>query len=119
MSLAMSPLPLPLQVADFGLSRIFESETENEYEAQEGMKFPIKWSAPECICYRRFSVKSDVWSYGILLQEIQTKGAVPYPGMTNAQVAEEVPRGLRMLQSKEVPNGEFTTRGTMASQYQL
>lgn len=96
-----------VKVADFGLSRIFESETENEYEAQEGMKFPIKWSAPECICYRRFSVKSDVWSYGILLQEIQTKGAVPYPGMTNAQVAEEVPRGLRMLQSKEVPNAIY------------
>jgi len=43
-------------------------------------KFPIKWTAPEAAFQRRFSTKSDVWSFGILLYEMVTYGQVPYPG---------------------------------------
>ena len=43
-------------------------------------KFPVKWTAPEAILYNRFTIKSDVWSFGILLMEIITFGANPYPG---------------------------------------
>jgi len=44
-------------------------------------KFPIKWTAPEAAFDRKFSIKSDVWSFGILLYELITFGRVPYPGM--------------------------------------
>lgn len=48
-----------------------------------GAKFPIKWTAPEAALYGRFTIKSDVWSFGILLTELVTKGRVPYPGKRN------------------------------------
>ena len=46
-----------------------------------GAKFPIKWTAPEAALFGKFTIKSDVWSFGILLTELVTKGRVPYPGM--------------------------------------
>lgn len=83
------------KVADFGLARVIE-RAEGEYTAREGAKFPIKWTAPEAAMMNKFSIKSDVWSYGILLTEIITYGRIPYPGMNNAEVLQQIERGYRM-----------------------
>lgn len=69
---------------------------EDEYEARVGARFPIKWTAPEAANYSKFSIKSDVWSFGILLTELVTYGRIPYPGMTNAEVLSQVEHGYRM-----------------------
>lgn len=50
-----------------------------------GAKFPIKWTAPEAALYGRFTIKSDVWSFGVLLTELATKGRVPYPGKASSR----------------------------------
>ncbi|ETE72284.1 Proto-oncogene tyrosine-protein kinase Src, partial [Ophiophagus hannah] len=91
---------LVCKVADFGLARLIE---DNEYTARQGAKFPIKWTAPEAALYGRFTIKSDVWSFGILLTELATKGRVPYPGMVNREVLDQVERGYRMPCPPECP----------------
>eukprot|EP00063_Salmo_salar_P012345 XP_013987180.1 PREDICTED: proto-oncogene tyrosine-protein kinase Src-like isoform X2 [Salmo salar] len=92
---------LVCKVADFGLARLIE---DNEYTARQGAKFPIKWTAPEAALYGRFTIKSDVWSFGVLLTELATKGRVPYPGMMNREVLEQVERGYRMPCPGECPS---------------
>ncbi|XP_054904409.1 tyrosine-protein kinase HCK isoform X1 [Poeciliopsis prolifica] len=91
---------LVCKIADFGLARIIE---DNEYTAREGAKFPIKWTAPEAINYGSFTIKSDVWSFGILLTEIISYGRTPYPGMTNPEVIRSLEKGYRMQRLDSCP----------------
>ncbi|XP_066526592.1 protein-tyrosine kinase 6b [Hoplias malabaricus] len=74
------------KVADFGLARFIQ---EQIYISEE-KKIPYKWTAPEAITHGRFSIKSDVWSFGILLYEIVTYGGIPYPGFSANEVVRQV-----------------------------
>lgn len=54
---------------------------------------PIKWLAPETIKSFTFSLKTDVFSYGVMVYEIFTNGNEPWDGYTNA----EVKKGVRSI----------------------
>ncbi|XP_035212262.1 tyrosine-protein kinase Abl-like [Stegodyphus dumicola] len=82
-----------VKVADFGLARLMRDDT---YTAHAGAKFPIKWTAPEGLAYNKFSTKSDVWAFGILLWEIATYGMSPYPGVELTDVYHMLESGYRM-----------------------
>jgi serine/threonine protein kinase len=55
-----------IKVCDFGLSRALE---DTYYRATHS-KMPVKWTSPEAIRYRKFTSKSDVWSYGVTIWEV-------------------------------------------------
>ena len=76
------------KVADLGLGMLFDKEMYN---------FPMKWTAPEAAVYNSYIVKSDVWSFGVILYEIITYGRLPYPGgFTGREVIREIEQGYRM-----------------------
>ncbi|RDD41039.1 Ephrin type-B receptor 3 [Trichoplax sp. H2] len=88
------------KIGDFGMARnIFE----NDIYSSSGGKVPIKWTSPEAITTKKYSVASDVWSYGILLWEIWSYGLNPYPGWDNTRVVEEVLKGYRLPPAEGCP----------------
>ncbi|XP_039878753.1 protein-tyrosine kinase 6b isoform X1 [Simochromis diagramma] len=88
------------KVADFGLARVIKEP----FYISEDKKIPYKWSAPEAISHGKFSIKSDVWSFGILLYEIITRGGVPYPAYSNQEVYQQVTLGYRMPKPPNCPD---------------
>ncbi|XP_041456171.1 tyrosine-protein kinase TXK-like isoform X1 [Lytechinus variegatus] len=89
-----------VKVADFGLTRYV---MDDEYTSS-GTKFPIKWAPPEVLHYTRFSSKSDVWAFGILMWEVFSGGLAPYPAMSNVEVVDQVTRhGYRMDRPDHCP----------------
>ncbi|XP_031562475.1 tyrosine-protein kinase receptor UFO-like [Actinia tenebrosa] len=87
-------------VSDFGLSRdIYESEL---YEDVKGGKRPVRWMAPESIEDYTCTSKSDVWSYGVTLWEIETAGTVPYAGVDSGMdILNEIKKGYRLEQPND------------------
>uniref|UniRef100_W5L4W4 Tyrosine-protein kinase n=1 Tax=Astyanax mexicanus TaxID=7994 RepID=W5L4W4_ASTMX len=58
-----------VKIADFGLTKIIPYDKEYYRVSQFG-ESPIFWYAPESISEYKFSHKSDVWSFGIVLHEL-------------------------------------------------
>lgn len=72
------------KVADFGFAR--DVAANQIYERKSEGRLPIRWMAPESLYDNIFSVKSDIWSFGVLIWEIVTLGSTPYPGLAAAEV---------------------------------
>ncbi|XP_028456968.1 tyrosine-protein kinase SYK isoform X2 [Perca flavescens] len=83
------------KISDFGLSKAV-AEEQNYYKAKGHGKWPVKWYAPECINYFKFSSKSDVWSFGVLMWEAFSYGQKPYKGMKGNDVMQMIESGSRM-----------------------
>ncbi|XP_065216499.1 fibroblast growth factor receptor homolog 1-like [Planococcus citri] len=89
-----------LKIADFGLAK--DIRNADYYKQKTKGRLPVKWMAPETLTHRRHSTQSDVWSYGILLWEIVTFGAVPYATYDDAEkLLQDIDSGYRMKKPKD------------------
>ncbi|XP_078512121.1 receptor-type tyrosine-protein kinase FLT3 isoform X2 [Lissotriton helveticus] len=68
-----------VKICDFGLAR--DIMNDSNYVVKGNARLPVKWMAPESLFDGIYTIKSDVWSYGIMLWEIFSLGVNPYPGM--------------------------------------
>ena len=80
------------KICDFGVSRVLDSESspvkkelrlEDNYETNT--KGTYDWMAPEFLEQKRFTEKSEVYSFAILMFEILSEEA-PYPDLNEMQI---------------------------------
>ncbi|XP_013420550.1 muscle, skeletal receptor tyrosine protein kinase [Lingula anatina] len=81
-----------VKIADFGLARQIDSVIDF-YKGDESDAIPIRWMPLETILYNQFSLRSDIWSFGVVLWEIFSFALQPYYGMTHEEVVQYVKAG--------------------------
>lgn len=76
-----------VKISDFGMSRRLYSS--DYYRVEGRVVLPIRWMAWESILLGRFTTRSDVWSFGVLLWELFTFALEPpYRHWSDEQVIE-------------------------------
>ncbi|XP_013100344.1 focal adhesion kinase 1 isoform X2 [Stomoxys calcitrans] len=85
--------PTCIKLADFGLSRWV---SEQSYYHSSTCMLPIKWMAPESINFRRFTIASDVWMFGVCAWEILMLGVKPFQGIKNSDIIAKLENGERL-----------------------
>lgn len=84
-----------VKIADFGMSR--DVYTCDYYKIGGSRLLPVRWMSPESVMYGRFTLESDIWSYGIILWEIYSFGKQPFYGHSNEEVVKLILQGIMLI----------------------
>lgn len=79
---------LNVKVTDFGLAKYLNNSDDNN----DTFCGTLPWTAPEIFSAKGYTVKADVYSFGIVLWEIMTRSAV-YKGMNKPDIIMGVTKG--------------------------
>ncbi|XP_062620819.1 protein sevenless-like isoform X2 [Saccostrea cucullata] len=83
-----------VKIADFGMAR---DVTMTQYYVKEGTcKVPVRWMSPESMLNGRFSSKTDIWAFGVLMWEIYTGAQLPYGDFTIDVVMNHIIQGGKL-----------------------
>ncbi len=63
---------LQCKIGNFKFAKMLKNN-KTEYEIPQGERIPIKWSPPEALLHNKFTIKSDVWAFGILQYEVMNR----------------------------------------------
>ncbi|XP_059336195.1 macrophage-stimulating protein receptor [Ammospiza nelsoni] len=98
---------LTVKVADFGLARDVFGKEYYSIQQHRHAKLPVKWMALESLQTQKFTTKSDVWSFGVLMWELLTRGAAPYAGVDPYDMAHYLLQGRRLPQPSHCPDSLY------------
>ncbi|XP_077267488.1 high affinity nerve growth factor receptor isoform X2 [Temnothorax americanus] len=92
---------LAVKIADFGMSR--DIYTCDYYKIGGSRLLPVRWMSPESVVYGRFTLETDVWSFGVVLWEVYSFGKQPYYGFSNEEVVKLILQGTMLVPPDECP----------------
>ena len=81
-----------VKIADFGMSRDVGGMDYYRIGNNKAC-LPLRWMPPEALLYGKFTLKSDVWSYGVLMWEVYSYGRQPHGGVSNYEVIDRIKAG--------------------------
>eukprot|EP00050_Salpingoeca_kvevrii_P002004 m.184855 g.184855 ORF g.184855 m.184855 type:complete len:1036 (-) comp10512_c0_seq3:176-3283(-) len=96
-----------VKLGDFGLTRPFDEGQLSVTLKDPHVRLPLKWVSIEGIEQHIFSEASDVWSFGVTMWEIFSKGETPYRLVRTQNIPERVREGLRLPIPEDCPMPVF------------
>ncbi|XP_030743467.1 macrophage-stimulating protein receptor [Echinops telfairi] len=96
-----------VKVADFGMARGTLDKEYYSVRQHPHARLPVKWMALESLQTYKFTTKSDVWSFGVLLWELLTRGAPPYPHIDPFDLTYFLAQGRRLPQPEYCPDALY------------
>eukprot|EP00043_Microstomoeca_roanoka_P019093 m.210773 g.210773 ORF g.210773 m.210773 type:complete len:1243 (+) comp16939_c0_seq3:598-4326(+) len=96
------------KLGEFGFARRLHSQCD-EYEFKSQV-FLSRWQAPEVLNGHKYRMKSDVWSFGVVMYEIWSGGQDPYTtaGWTSKNFVDRLNQNERMDPPKGCPTKIYT-----------
>ena len=92
---------LVCKIASF--NKVLCLKGNERYKICNSHRIAIRWQPAEVLSDYKFSVKSDVWSFGVFLSELFTYGGKPYPEMKADDVRKFVLNKRKMSQPSKCP----------------
>uniref|UniRef100_A0A183E8Z7 Non-specific protein-tyrosine kinase n=1 Tax=Gongylonema pulchrum TaxID=637853 RepID=A0A183E8Z7_9BILA len=93
-----------LKLSDFGLSKPLEELKRTNID-DENIAWPIPWMAPETLSKRpKFTTKSDVYAFGVLIYEVYSCGGKPWPNVAAAEEIIPIVRKGKMMATPPLLN---------------
>ena len=97
------------KVSDFGLSK--QLLEKHYYRKLDRNDIPWKWMAFEVLDSGVFDMKSDVWSYGVVIWELFSLGSCPYGQQGYDEVYEKLKNGYHLPCPDDVSGIECWSAG--------
>ena len=88
------------KISDFGLSKAFYDQTS--YEKEDRNQVPWKWMDIDYYTTGKFTMSSDVWSFGVVFWEMLSMGGLPYAGGNVNNTIKEIKDGYRLPVPDEI-----------------
>ncbi|CAF0851567.1 unnamed protein product [Brachionus calyciflorus] len=93
-----------VKICDFGMTR---NAVNGLYTMTETHKIPCAWYPPESIREKIFSIKTDIWAFGLTVWEIFSFGEHPWPNMTAAEMLQKIEHEKKRLSIPYMCSREF------------
>jgi serine/threonine protein kinase len=77
-----------IKLTDFGFAKIFKTGCEDDFMSQTICGSPI-YMAPEIIKCNKYSIKTDLWSIGVVFYEMLI-GRLPYKASTHIELINKI-----------------------------
>eukprot|EP00040_Diaphanoeca_grandis_P037822 m.250226 g.250226 ORF g.250226 m.250226 type:complete len:1589 (-) comp33882_c0_seq9:218-4984(-) len=68
-----------VKVADYGMSR--DLGTQDYYKLHSNRMLPLRWTAPDIFLDMKWTVATDVYSFGVLVSEVYSGGELPFDSL--------------------------------------
>ncbi|KAK6185769.1 hypothetical protein SNE40_007926 [Patella caerulea] len=91
------------KIADASFSYDFYP-AEYMHDSSKNRYLPVRWMAPESLSNGFYDSKTDVWSFGVLLWELLTRGCFPFVDTADSQIEECIKEGYRLGQPAIISN---------------